>query len=153
MSKHTAPPNCYAEILRPGDEVANDTCADKMKTHHQHILSLEHAMHDVSDAKEVWDACLYLSMQPVSLVLEYFRRDRYSASSPLGRHLMMGLVGLLADNKIAEDIHAKLRLAAQHHSNDKLSSQTIQDEINHSNVVELRGIPHNVAVAKDFSLP
>ena len=65
----------------------------------------------LADAKEVREACLYLDMRPVRLVLEYFRRDKYSASSPLGRHLMMGLVVLLADNKIAEDIHAPLRLA------------------------------------------
>jgi len=153
MGKYTAPPYCYAEVLRPGDELASHTCCDEMKTHHQNILSLETSMHIVTDSKELWEACLFLNMSPVRLVLEYFRQDRYRKSSPQGRHLLMGLVALLADNKIAEDIHAKLRLAAKHHANSKLAAQTIQDEINHSDVIEARHITHNVAVSKDFSLP
>ena len=90
-------------------------------------------------------------MKPVRLLLEYFRRDKYKASSPMGRHLLIGLLALLADNKIAEDVHHGLRLASIANSNDKLSSQTIQDIINHSKVIELRGIPHKAQVDKDFS--
>ena len=153
MSKHTAPPNCYAEVVRPGAEHANKTCVGKMKTHHVNIMSLENARHENSDANEVWKACLYLHMTPVRLLLEYFKRDMWSEHSQEGVHLLMGLVSTLADNKIAEDVHAKLRLAAKHHANTKLSSQTIQDEINHSGVIEARQITHQTKVSKDFPLP
>jgi hypothetical protein len=120
----------------------------KMATHHKNILSLETARHTKADANEVWEACLYLNMKPVRLLLEYFKRDKYRASSPLGKHLLLGLLALLADNKIAEDIHQSLRLASA--GNDKLSSQTMQDIINHSKVIENRGINHSAAVSKDF---
>ena len=92
-------------------------------------------MHTVADAKQVWEACLFLKMQPVRLLLEYFRRDKYRASSPLGRHLLLGLIALLADNKIAEDIHQGLRLASKGNANDKLSSQVMQDIIGHKAAV------------------
>ena len=122
-----------------------------MATHHKNIISLEAAVHRVAAAKVVWDACLYLNMKPVRLVLEYFRRDKYSASSPLGRHLLMGMIAILADNKIAEDVHQGLRFAAQQNASDKLSPFTVQDVINHSDVIEARGINHRAAVPKDLS--
>ena len=152
MSKHSAPPDCYANLVRPGDDDANQAVGVMMATHHQNILSLEAAVHNVADAKAVWEACLFLNMKPVRLLLEYFRRDKYKASSVLGRHLLLGLIALLADNKIAEDVHHGLRLASTGNANDKLSSQTIQDIINHSKVIELRGINHDASVSKDFSL-
>ena len=149
MSKNSAPPDCYADIVRTGDDEANRAMAAKMATHHQNIISLEAAMHTVPDAKAVWEACLYLNMEPVRLLLEYFRRDKYMPSSPLGRHLLIGLIALLADNKIAEDVHQSLRNAAAKNPNNKLSTQTIQDVINHSLVIENRGIAHKAAVSKD----
>ena len=150
MSKHTAPPDCHARILEPSsDDEAKAASETLLRTHHENILSLEAAVHTVADAKEVWSACLYLNMQPVRLMFEYFRHDRYSAASPLGRHLMMGLLAILPDNKIAEDVHASLRLASKGNSNDKLSSQTLQDVINHSSVLEDHSIPHKSSVSKD----
>ena len=142
---------CSADMLRPGNDAANRAIEVKMATHHQNIISLEAAVHTVADACVVWEARLFLQMKPARLLLEYFRRDKYRASSPMGRHLLLGLIGLLADNKIAEDVHHGLRLASIANSNDKLSSQTIQDIINHSKVIELRGIPHKAQVDKDFA--
>ena len=86
MAKHSAPPQCYANALRPGDEFAEarQARAAMMKTHHENVLSLEIARHNIADANEVWEACLYLHMQPIRLVWAYFRRDTYSALSPLG---------------------------------------------------------------------
>lgn len=151
MAKHSAPPDCYASILRPGDDYAEvrQTCAAKTKTQHENALALESARHTVADAQELWESCLYLDMRAVRLVMEYFRRDKYSPSSRDGRHLLMGLVATMADNKAVEDIHAPLRLATKGNCNLKLSSQTKQDVINHSDVLECRNIPHGVDVSKD----
>ena len=151
MSKHSSPPDCYAKLLRTEDEYAGEaqTVATTMKTHHKNILSLETARNTSEAADEVWDACLFLNMQPVRLMLEYFKRDKYSSSSREGRHLLMGLLCRLPDNKIVEDIHAPLRLATKGNSNDRLSAHTMQDVINHSTVIESRGIPHNVKVSQD----
>ena len=151
MSKESAPPNCYSEILQPGAVFAavRQTNADKMKTHHENVLSLELARHNFADAAEVWEACLFLNMAPIRLMFEYYRRDKYSAMSPDGKHLMMGMQATLADNKIVEDVHAPLRLASKGNNNDKLAAVTIQDVINHSRVMEQRTINHNVAVSKE----
>ena len=149
MSKCSGPPDCWSSIVEPGNDALNRAVEERMATHHTNILSLEAAVHRVRAAKELWDACLFLSMKPVRLVLEYFRRDKYKASSPLGRHLLMGLIALLADNKIAEDIHQGLRLAGKEGSNPKMSSQRVQEVINHSDVIESRGISHRAAVPKE----
>jgi hypothetical protein len=79
MSKHSAPPDCYANILRPGDDAANRAMGLEMATHHQNIISLETAVHTIPDARAVWEACLFLKMQPVRLLLDFFRRDKYRA--------------------------------------------------------------------------
>ena len=153
MSKHSAPPECYAAILQPGETdpaaAVRQACATELKTHHENVLSLEIARHSVADAQELWEACLFLDMRPIRLMQEYFRRDKYSPRSPDGRHLLMGLVGTLPDNKIVEDIHAPLRLASKGNSNDKLAAPSVQDVINHSKVFEVRGITHATAVPKD----
>ena len=84
-----------------------------------------------------------------TVLLEYFSRDKYSVSSPLGRHLLMGLLVTLPDNKVAEDVHASVRLASNGNSNDELSDVTIQDVISHSRVLETREISHDLAVPKE----
>ena len=150
MSKHSAPAECYSEILRPGNEHEPErlACAANMKVQHENILSLEQAIHRNDDARPVWKACFFLNMQPVRVLLEYFRRDKYSVSSPLGRHRLMGLVAIMADNKVAEDVHASLRIASKANSNEKLSDTTIQrkHELSSGDVV-LHGLVHATACA------
>ena len=135
MSKHSAPPECYAAVLQSAEDgnplaAAIQACAAMMKTQHENVLALEKVVHFVEGAKELCDAILYLEMTPIRLLLEYFRRDKYSSKSPDGRHLLMGLLATLPDNKIVEDIHAPLRLASKGNSNNKLSSDQLQDVIN-----------------------
>ena len=100
MAKQSSPPYCYAQILQPGPEHADSrhTCADKMKTHHRNIVSLEASMHNNEDSWSLWNHCLFLNMMPVRLLLEYFKRDMYQETSPEGRHLLTGLVGLLCES-------------------------------------------------------
>ena len=155
LSKHSAPPDVNAKILTTGrgatPEAIRTTAAGLMKSHHENVLSLESAAASgISDAKSLCRDCQFLQMQPIRLMWEYYRRDKYSAQSPLGRHLMNGLLGILADNKIAEDIHADLRLASKGNSNLKLAKANMQDIINNSAVIEKRGMAHNTAVSEDF---
>ena len=70
MSKHSAPPDCYANMLRHGDDFAEMRQASEamMKSQHQNILSLESARRNIADARDVWDACLYANMPPIRLM-------------------------------------------------------------------------------------
>ena len=149
MAKYSCPPECYANLLTDDRPDLAAEAAALMRGHHRNVLSLEQAKHSIQDAKDVWDSCLYLNMQPIRLLWEYYRRDKYSPMSPDGKHLLLGLSKTLADNKIVEDIHAPLRLASKGNSNDKLSPQTVQDVINHSNVMETREIDHRSVVSKE----
>ena len=154
MSKHSAPPDANAKLLATGTSEAAEgvraTAAALLKSHHKNVLSLENAAASgVQDAKSLWKDCLFVQMQPVRLMWEFYRRDKYSTQSPLGRHLMNGMLGIMADNKIAEDIHADLRLAAKGNSNLKLARANIQDIINNSTVIQDRGMPHDCQVTED----
>jgi len=150
MSKHSAPFDCYAAILQPGDQhgPTRQRGATLLKTHHENVLSLERAVPTIRAAKQVWEACLFLRMQPVRLVMELFRRDKYADQSPDGRHLLTGALANLPDNKIVEDIHGSLRIASKGNSNDKLSNVTIQEIINHTHVIEARNIRHAPAITE-----
>ena len=106
----------------------------------------------VPDAKALWNDCLFLQTQPIRLMWEYYRRDKYNSQSALGQHLLQGMLAILADNKIAEDIHADLRLTTKGNSNLKLSRANIQDVINNSTVIEQRNMSHSIAVNEDFIL-
>ena len=153
MSKHSSPPDCYANILSIGTDDASKEkrkeVTKKMSTHHKNILTLEKYKNRLESAKELWTSCLFLNMQPVRLLHEYFNRDQYCPESPDGRKLLMGLIVRLPDNKIVEDIHAPLRLATKGNSNDRLSATTIQNVINSSNVIQAREIPHSAHVTQD----
>ena len=100
MAKQSSPPCCYAQILQPGPEHADSrhTCVEEMKTHHRNILVLETSRHNNEDSRTLWNHCHFLNMMPVRLLLEYFKRDMYRETSPEGRHLLTGLVGLLCES-------------------------------------------------------
>ena len=143
MSKHSSPPDCYANILSTDValEEQRKEVTSKMKTHHKNMLTLEEAKPRLESALELWKSCLFLNMQPIRMLLEYFKRDQYCPNSEDGRKVLMGLIVRLPDNKIVEDIHAPLRLATKGNSNDRLSATTIQNVINSSDVIQAREIP------------
>ena len=157
MSKHSAPPDVNALLLKTGHgasvEAKRANAVAQLRTHHESALSLESAVaNGVREAKALWNDCLFLQTQPIRLMWEYYRRDKYNSQSALGQHLLQGMLAILPDNKIAEDIHADLRLTTKGNSNLKLSRANIQDVINNSTVIEQRNMSHSIAVNEDFIL-
>lgn len=151
MSKHSLPPDVYAKILM-SDTSANAAAikaavAAMIRRHHRNVLNLENA--SSVESRALCADCLVLQMSAIRLVWEFFRRDKYDHGSPLGRQLLLGLLGTLPDNKIAEDIHADLRLASKGASNLKLAKANIQDIINSSTVIEDRHMDHPTAITED----
>ena len=57
--------------------------------------------------------------------------------------------GGFADSKIVEDIHQRLRNAANTKANEKLNGSAIQTILQGSEVLESRGIPHPCALSKE----
>ena len=66
-----------------------------------------------------------------------------------GRKLLTGLLCVLPDNKIVEDIHGRIRIEAKSHPNAKLTANRIQEIVVRSNVFESRGIRHAAALSRD----
>ncbi len=153
LSKHSCPPDCHGQVLQRGNSAAvraqRQQGADLMKTHHGNVLRLEAARHHVADGMTLWGDILFLEVPPIRLAWEHYRQDRYSPFSSLGTHLMIGLLMTMADNKSVEDVHLPLRLEAKGNSNKKLSKDTLQDIVVHSQAFENRVISHAAAVDKD----
>ena len=153
MSKHSAPPEANAKVLKLAQNAADEaiiaTAAEEMKRQHENVLKLENAIHAIPAAMTLWKDCLILQTQPIRVMWEFFRRDKYKSKSVLGRHLLTGMLGILPDNKIAEDIHADLRLASKGNNNLRLSKTTIQDIVTNSTVIEQRNMVHAPAITED----
>ena len=129
MSKHSAPPEANAKVLKLAQNAADEaiiaTAAEEMKRQHENVLKLENAIHAIPAAMTLWKDCLILQTQPIRVMWEFFRRDKYKSKSVLGRLLLTGMLGILPDNKIAEDIHGDLRLAQKGNNNLRLSWQSL----------------------------
>jgi len=85
-------------------------------------------------------------------MFELYQRDNYSASSRAGKKVMCGLLLSMESNKSVEDIHQPIRMDAKANQNVKLSSEHIQDIINHSGTLEARNVSHRAMVTKELPL-
>ena len=85
----------------------------------------------------------------VRMMYALFERDYFSPDSARGRRLLCGMLQVFADNKVIEDVHGKLRLAAKANANMVMNYSHMQDIANYSHVLDSREIPHRATVSKD----
>ena len=129
LAKHDLPPECYAEALSEDPNKARRGC-NAMQNDHALILQLERDRHNFDG-----HALLYEDLKPVLLapnircIYELYHRDRFSASSEDGNHLLSGHLRICQDNKIVEDLHLGVRLKAKRGVNKKLVPNQMQNVI------------------------
>ena len=103
----------------------------------------------VPAANQMWNDMDFVRSQPIRLLFCFFERDQWRATSVAGRKLLTGLLCVLPDNKIVEDIHGYIRKEAKSHPNAKLTTSHLQEIIVRSKVFESRGIRHAAALSRD----
>ena len=151
MTKHSLPPDSYANVASPSVHVADGACVT-MKTEHQNLLVLEDVRHTNAAAQALWeDMASVAKSKPLRALFEFFCRDKYNRRSIAGTHLLKGMLWTIADNKSCEDTHGTLRLDARANSNKKIQRNRLQYLVSTSGVFEARGVPHRPGVSKqDF---
>ena len=121
----------------------------QLKAEHSNILGLEAKSHEnEANTMLATDIC-FLRSTPVRFVYEFYKRDKYDIASQAGWKLMMGLLSEMESNKAIEDTHLPVRTDAEGNQNLRLSKDHIQDRINHSGVLEARGVRDCAQVGQD----
>ena len=100
-------------------------------------------------ARQLWNDMDFLKSQPIRLLFSFFERDQWRPESTAGRKLLTGLLYVLPDSKIVEDVHGDLRKEAKSHPNAKLTPSHVQEIIVRSKVFASRGVHHPAEVSRD----
>ena len=149
LSKHGAPPYCYAGILAEWDDDIQEAALSLLKTDFQTLLQLETST--VSGAQDLVED-LHLSFGTVTrLVCHHFERSgwRFNGSVEASRILHLLFAGI-ADNKIIEDIHKDVRKKQKSSAaNQQMTVSRVQRIVNQSRVLDERQWAHPAKVDKD----
>ena len=149
FSKHSLPPENYADVASPDLNEAAAAC-QRMKTHHDNLLTLEQRCHSVSSASDLWtDFAPIAKSTPVRLLFELFFRDKFQHTSIHGRHLLKGFLWLMPDNKSVEDMHHVARIDSRANMNKRQCSVRLQHVLTGSGIFEQRRVRHICEVTKE----
>ena len=154
LSRHGAPPFCYAELLTTednSDQIRRDTMDDVLKNDWQLLMALEmahlkSAQDLVKDMRLTFDAVC-------RLMCHYFETSGYNIEDGNGLALLKLMIGTLPDSKIVEDIHKSVRIHQKKAgSNQRMTKACIQSLVQNTKVIEERGWNHTPAITKEFFL-
>lgn len=148
LSKHSFPPECYANIASDSPTKA-DKCMTLMRTDWGQLMMLEQRQYQVPAAKRLLEDLDFAASMPVRLLFCFFERDQWNVRSLAGRKFLKGLMQTLPDNKIVEDVHQVIRLEARANGNTKQICSQLQDLVTNSKVLEKRGIRHLASVTRE----
>lgn len=147
LSKHDAPPYCYAVLLGGDlDEARNGLV--QMRSDFTMLMSLElnasaAAQNLAEDMRQCFDSV-------TRLMALYFERCQWSfgnACEP-GLDILRLICGSISDSKSVEDLHKDIKKQKKKGSNEKLSSCLIQSIVNASPVIKNRKWLHSAQVIK-----
>lgn len=147
LSRHCVPPECYANVASL-DAADAEQGMISMKTAWTNLMKLEQRLHDLPAAGQLWEDLDFARSQPIRLMFCFFERDQWRCSSVAGRKHLSGLLCVLPDNKIVEDVHGAIRKESKANVNSKLTSTRIQDVVMRSLVFESRKIRHPASLTK-----
>ena len=115
------------------------------------IVLLEARRWDVEGARLLWDDLLISRNSVIRVLHMLYERDGFdSENCTSGRRMLMGLLQILPDNKIVEDVHNDLRRNAKSHPNPMLRLAHMQDLVMNSSVFADRKVPHAPALTKEI---
>ena len=113
--------------------------AQVMKGHWVKLMHLEQARLVSATAKRLVDDLVFLRNTPVRMMYLLYERDSFQASSPDGLKLLRGLLEVLPDNKVVEDVHNSIRRDSKANPNRIQSTTHVQQLTTCSPVLEERG--------------
>ncbi|CAK9031293.1 unnamed protein product, partial [Durusdinium trenchii] len=145
LSRASAPPDCYAELLHP-DVDKQQAAARLLKRDHIAVLQLEQCAADSGRTVQLLEDLRQVFTPPVKLMMQAFEEDFYRCDSPAGRHWLCGLLRTLPDNKLIEDLHGVLRNDAKSQKTRRQTLHHIMELVTQSKQLSSRKIVHKPMV-------
>jgi hypothetical protein len=146
-ARYERPPECYAGLLS-GDRVRAEAAALQMQHSWAALMSLEQRRLHSASAQRLWNDIDFATSAPTRLLHIFFEREQYRVCCLRGLRLLRGMLEVLPDNKIVEDVHNCIRRDGKGASNDMRGPLRLQHVVMRSGVLEQRGVPHTAAVTK-----
>ena len=146
LSKHDAPPYCYAVLLGEDEDEATRGL-EQMRSDFLMLMSLElnssaTAQNLAEDMRQCFDSV-------TRLAAFYFERSQWQRSEQ-GLDILRLICGSIADSKTIEDVHGHIKKHSKKGSNEKLGPHLIQSIVNSSPVISQRKWLHAAQVSKDM---
>ena len=144
LSKHDAPPYCYAVLLGEDEDEATRGL-EQMRSDFMLLISLElnpsaTAQNLAEDMRQCFDSVTRLAAL-------YFERSQWQLSEQ-GLDILRLICGSIADSKTIEDVHKDIKKHSKKGYNEKLGSHLIQSIVNSSPVISQRKWLHAAQVSK-----
>ena len=138
LSKLSAPPECFAAVLRDGDDA--DLTLQALLEDWRLLCLAEQSPVAQDIAKDIQTTV----SPPMRLTFQCFE----SGQSAVGRELLLAMVGTMPDTKFIEDLHQQVKTDALANANRKQSPSHIQNVLINSGMFEARGVPHTARLNK-----
>eukprot|EP00438_Fugacium_kawagutii_P029590 Skav213422 [mRNA] locus=scaffold38:257004:267612:+ [translate_table: standard] len=138
LSKHSAPPYSWAQVLSNDPNAIQD-----LKLDWQYLTEVEHSKAPFAESL-AQDLRLCFDAPTRLVCLQYLAGEVEGALETL-----KSILGNLPDAKVVEDVHQRLRVSQKKHSNDVMTRAKIQMIVNQSGVLEARGVKHVGKITKD----
>ena len=150
LAKHSVAPFAYASLLDEWDIGSQTQCLQKMKTDWKLLLKLEE-----SDGTAFGSLCedLRLTLDtPTRLLMTCLEVVKFRSAPAEALQILRGMVEVVPDSKVIEDIHQRLRVLARSRPNERVSDACIQQTVNQCNVLDARNVKHDVSINRETFL-
>ena len=145
LSKHSAPPFCWAELIFP-NACDIDNVLTAMAKDWKRLIALEQS--SVAGAQEMASFLRLCLDPPARIMVQAF--ECYSFQMAEGPFLLLrSLFGNMPDAKLVEDTHQRVRVSQKKQPNKSLTLGQIQQVVNDCDVWESRGITNLGKVSKE----
>ena len=147
LSKHGAPPHCYANVLESRDAL-NARVVKQMKRDWTSLVSLELAVIDDGGLADDLQICIDA---PTRIMLQCFEMADWCQSHDHvdlepALDILMCIIQKLPDSKTIEDLHQRLRVKTKDRANEKITPTCCQHVVNTSDVIDSRYVGHPAAI-------
>ena len=139
MSKYNLPPEAYADLLCENEQVAQPAL-NLLLSDWKALVGLESNAKHQALANDLRVAVA----PPVRLSYQLFEHGQQES----GKKLLKGMLLVIPDSKLIEDIHGRVRNDARANISKSQTFNQIQQVILGSSALESRGINHPAAVSK-----
>ena len=148
LSKHGAPPHCYANVLQSRDALSARVLK-QMRWDWKSLVSLELSGIDDGGLAEDLRICIDA---PTRIMLQCFemadwcQSDDHQVDLEPALDILMCIIQKPPDSKAVEDLHQRLRMKTKDRANEKITPTCCQHVVNTSNILDSRHVGHPAAI-------